>query len=121
MHIQFAELPVVDQDRAKRFYAENFGCEAVADAPMAPDGWRWIEMALPGAQTTLHFIRRAAALPDDVPAFVLVTADVPAIVESLKSRGVTILTEAHRPAWQPNRVVAEFQDSEGNRIMLGSA
>jgi hypothetical protein len=34
---------------------------------------------------------------------------------------VEILTEPHRPAWQPNRVVAEFRDSEGNRLMLGSA
>jgi hypothetical protein len=27
---------------------------------------------------------------------------------------------AHRPPWQPGRMVAEFQDGEGNRMMIGS-
>jgi predicted enzyme related to lactoylglutathione lyase len=27
MHIQFAELRVFDQDRAKSFYVEHFGCQ----------------------------------------------------------------------------------------------
>jgi predicted enzyme related to lactoylglutathione lyase len=120
MHVQFAELPVSDQNRAKRFYEENLGCEAAADAPMGPDGWRWIEMGLPGARTTLHFVRCAPGASDD-PVLVLVTEDVHATVAALRSRGVEILTEPHSPPWQPNRVVAEFRDSEGNRLMLGSA
>ena len=55
MHIQFAELPVFDQERAKRFYMEKLGCEVAADAPMGKDGWRWIELKFPGAETALHF------------------------------------------------------------------
>ena len=51
MHIQFAELPVFDQERAKRFYTEKLGCEVAADAPMGKDGWRWIELKFPGAET----------------------------------------------------------------------
>jgi predicted enzyme related to lactoylglutathione lyase len=35
MHIQFAELPAFDQERAKRFYVEKFGCAVAADAPWA--------------------------------------------------------------------------------------
>jgi predicted enzyme related to lactoylglutathione lyase len=31
MHIQFAELPVFDQERAKRFYVGHFDCRVVAD------------------------------------------------------------------------------------------
>ena len=59
MHIQFTELPVTDQDRARDFYVRHLGCTVVADTPMgAPDGWRWLELALPGAQTHLHFHRR---------------------------------------------------------------
>jgi predicted enzyme related to lactoylglutathione lyase len=121
MHVQFAELPVADQDRAKRFYAEKLGCEPAADVPMGPDGWRWIEMGLPGARTTRHFVRRGAEPSNDEPVLVLVSKDVDATVAALRSSGVEILTEPHRPAWQPNRVVAEFRDSEGNRLMLGSA
>jgi catechol 2,3-dioxygenase-like lactoylglutathione lyase family enzyme len=56
MHIQFAELPVFHQDRAKAFYIEHFGCHVTADQPMEPRGWRWIELQFPDAQTTLHFL-----------------------------------------------------------------
>jgi hypothetical protein len=34
---------------------------------------------------------------------------------------VTIVTEPHEPAWQPGKTVAEFRDSEGNRMILSSA
>lgn len=34
MHIQFAELPVFDQDRAKAFYTSHFACKVAADEKM---------------------------------------------------------------------------------------
>jgi predicted enzyme related to lactoylglutathione lyase len=55
VHIQFAELPVFDQERATAFYLDQFDCRVVAEAP-----------------------------------------------------------------WQPGPTVAEFRDSEGNRIAIGS-
>ncbi len=63
MHIQFAELPVFDQDRAIAFYVDTLGCEVAADAPMGADGWRWVEVDSPApaprctscaARTTSH-------------------------------------------------------------------
>jgi hypothetical protein len=51
MFVQFAELPVFDQDRAIRFYVDHFHCQAVADVPMNKDGWRWLELNFPGAET----------------------------------------------------------------------
>lgn len=120
MHIQFAELPVFDQDRAKRFYMEKLGCGASADAPMGADGWRWIELSFPGAETNLHFTRRSDEKPSDEPVMVLVADDVKAAVERLKAKDVAIITEPMEAPWQPGRIVAEFRDSEGNRIVLGS-
>lgn len=120
MHIQFAELPVFDQDRAKRFYADAFGCNTAADSPMGADGWRWIELGLPGGQTNLHFLRRPDGAPSDEPVLVLVVSDVADTVASLRQRGVAILTEPHEPAWDPGKIVAEFRDSEGNRMILSS-
>ncbi|MER8961432.1 hypothetical protein [Mesorhizobium sp. M0701] len=38
MHIQFAELPVFDQERAKAFYIDHLNCRVVADQPMGNDG-----------------------------------------------------------------------------------
>jgi hypothetical protein len=42
------------------------------------------------------------------------------MIQGLRSSGVEILTEPHSPAWQPGRTVAEFRDSEGNRMVIGS-
>jgi predicted enzyme related to lactoylglutathione lyase len=120
MHIQFAELRVSDQDRAKKFYVDNFGCEVAADQPMSPDGWRWVELKFPGAETSLHFLRRADEVPSAEPVMVLVDDDVEGIIEALRARGVEIVTEPQEAPWQPGRIAAEFRDSEGNRMVIGS-
>lgn len=120
MHVQFAELPARDQARATRFYVGHFGCEIAADAPMGGDGWRWVELRLPGSETTLHLVRAKSGEASDGPVLVLVDDDVTATVEGLRSKGVEILAEPHRPPWRPDRTVAEFRDSEGNRMVLCS-
>jgi predicted enzyme related to lactoylglutathione lyase len=120
MHIQFAELPVFDQDRAKAFYLDHLQCRVVADQPMGPDGWRWIELGLPGAETALHFLRRQDATPSAEPVLVLVDKDVEATVRKLKGQGVEIITEPQPAPWQPGRLMAAFRDSEGNHLMLSS-
>jgi predicted enzyme related to lactoylglutathione lyase len=121
MHIQFAELPVFDQERARKFYTENLGCKVAADAPMGKDGWRWIELKFAGAETALHFVRRNDDAPSAEPVLVLVDDDdVAATVETLRSKGVEIITEPQEAPWQPGRTVAEFRDSEGNRMVIGS-
>ena len=120
MHVQFAELPVFDQQRAVDFYLGKFGWTVAADAPMGADGWRWIELKLPGAETTLHFVRRKDDAPSDEPVLVLVDDDVEATVQALKSTGVEIVSEPQEAPWQPGRTVAEFRDSEGNRMVIGS-
>lgn len=120
MHIQFAELPVFDQERAKAFYVDHLDCRVVADQPMANDGWRWIELGFPGAGTSLHFLRRKDEAPSESPALVLLDGDIEATVRKLKSRGVEIITEPGPAPWQPGRMIAEFRDSEGNRMVIAS-
>ena len=120
MHIQFAELPVFDQDRAKTFYTQHFGCQVVADQPMGRDGWRWIELKFVNAQTNLHFLRRKNEVPSVEPVMVLVVEDVEAIMATLQSKGVEIITQPQAAPWQPDRTIGEFRDSEGNRMVVGS-
>ncbi len=120
MHVQFAELPVFDQDRAKKFYTEHLNCQVAADQPMGDGGRRWIELKFPGAETTLHFIRRGDDGPSAEPVLVLVDDDVEATIANLKSRGVEIITEPQEAPWEPGRTVAEFRDSEGNRMVISS-
>jgi len=71
MFVQFAELPVFDQDRAKRFYIDHFHCQVVADVSMSQDGWRWLELKFPGAETALHFLRRPDKTSSKDPVLVL--------------------------------------------------
>ncbi len=120
MHIQFAELPVFDQERAKKFYTEHHNCKVAADQFMGNDGWRWIELKFPEAETTVHFLRRKNDLPSAEPAMVLVDDDVEATVATLKSKGVEIITEPQEAPWEPGRTFAEFRDSEGNRMVISS-
>ena len=118
MHLQFAELPVFDQARARDFYTTHLGCTVAADAPMGEGGWRWIELAIPGAETHLHFLPR----PDDAlsadPVLVLLDDDVVATVAALRASGVTITSEPQATPWAPGGIAAEFRDSEGNRIVI---
>ncbi|MGH9398540.1 MAG: VOC family protein [Terriglobia bacterium] len=119
MHIKFAELPVFNQDRAKAFYTDHFGCHVIADQPMGPEGWRWIELQFPAADTTLHFLPRPDENPSKGPVMVLVEDRVEEIILRLRSGGVK--TGDPKPApWQPGVTIAEFWDSEGNRMVLSS-
>jgi predicted enzyme related to lactoylglutathione lyase len=118
MHIQFAELAVFDQDRAKAFYIAHFDCDVAADVPMGSNGWRWIELRFGAAETTLHFLKRKDDTLSHEPVLVLVDDDIKTRVERLRSAGVPILSEPQRTPYDPNRIAAEFRDSEGNRIVL---
>ena len=118
MHIQFAELPVFDQDRAIAFYSRHLGCQVAADAPMGQDGWRWIELRFAGARTTLHFLKRRDEAPSPQPVLVLVDEHLEATVSALKANGAEIINEPAPAPYDPSRTVASFRDSEGNCIVL---
>ena len=45
-------VTVADTDRAIDFYVNTLGFDKVVDTPMG-DGMRWVEVALPGAPTTI--------------------------------------------------------------------
>jgi predicted enzyme related to lactoylglutathione lyase len=120
LHIQFAELPVFNQERAKKFYTDHSDCQVAADQPIGKDGRRWIELKFAGAETTLHFLRRKDEMLSAEPTLVLVDNDVETTVKKLRSRCVEIIMEPQKAPWQPWRTVAEFRHSEGNRLVIGT-
>lgn len=120
MHIQFAELAVFDQDRAKAFYTQHLNCAVAADVPMSEDGWRWIELSFAGAETHLHFLRRNNDDLSADPVLVLLDDDVEGTVATLRANGVEITSEPQPAPWSLGSIAAEFRDSEGNRIVLSS-
>src|ERR1700743_2318677 len=49
-HLQFMSRPVVDQDRALKFYTNKLGFKVATDQEMGP-GRRWIELRIGKAET----------------------------------------------------------------------
>jgi catechol 2,3-dioxygenase-like lactoylglutathione lyase family enzyme len=119
--INFQSLPVTDQQRALEFYRDRLGMEVQTDAPFG-DGWRWIFMAIPGAETLLHFAQAdEISIKSGTPALCLVAEDVDAEIARLQGCGVTI---THSPAlapWNPHVRWAMFKDSEDNLILIQSS
>jgi catechol 2,3-dioxygenase-like lactoylglutathione lyase family enzyme len=85
-HIGTVVIPCRDQEAALRFFQDTFGFEVRMDAEFAP-GQRWIEVAPPGAETTIAL----APLPDDGTREIEIsfaTEDARADHATLRSQGV---------------------------------
>jgi catechol 2,3-dioxygenase-like lactoylglutathione lyase family enzyme len=79
-------IPVGDQNQALEFFLGALGFEKRLDAPFG-DGGRWVEVAPPGAATTIALV---PARPGD-PAVIQVsftTRDADADHAELRARGV---------------------------------
>jgi catechol 2,3-dioxygenase-like lactoylglutathione lyase family enzyme len=79
-------VPVADQDRALEFYAGTLGFETRIDAPFG-EGTRWLEVAPPGAATTIALVPSADAGAGGMEVS-LATADARADHERMLARGV---------------------------------
>ena len=112
-------IPVVDQDRVVEFYVDTLGFEKRADVPFG-NGYRWIEVAPPGAATTIAL---APPPPDSEPAgnretgIGLHTDDIDALHAELKAAGVDIDDEVSRMG-DPVPPLVWLRDPEGNRLMV---
>jgi catechol 2,3-dioxygenase-like lactoylglutathione lyase family enzyme len=107
-------VPVADQDRAVEFYTATLGFEVQIDAPFAP-GQRWIEVAPPGAQTSLALVPR-----DSAPAGIeisLATPNVDADHAELRTRGVDADPELIRMG-EGVPPMFTFRDPDGNRFRM---
>jgi catechol 2,3-dioxygenase-like lactoylglutathione lyase family enzyme len=81
-------IPVADQDRALAFYLEKLGFEKRMDVPYGK-GERWVEVAPPGAATTIALVRARAGDPTGIDTQVrLTTKDAEADHTALRARGV---------------------------------
>jgi catechol 2,3-dioxygenase-like lactoylglutathione lyase family enzyme len=104
-------VPVTDQDRAVEFYVGKLGFEKRRDVPFGPGG-RWIEVAPPGAETTI------ALVPAGMPAGVrLTTGDAEADLASLRAEGVDTDAELMRFGG-PAPPMFSFRDPDGNSLLV---
>jgi catechol 2,3-dioxygenase-like lactoylglutathione lyase family enzyme len=109
--VEAVALPVTDQDRAVEFYVGQLGFEKRRDVPFGP-GWRWVEVAPPGAVTTI------ALVPPGMPAGVrLATQDATADHASLRTAGVDADPDIMRMGG-PAPPMFSFRDPDGNSLLI---
>lgn len=107
-------VPVTDQDAALAFYGGKLGFEKRLDVPFG-DGNRWIEVAPPGAATTIALMPAAGHTAIGIDTHIrLTTADAAADHADLKSKGVDVDADVI-PYPMP---MFSFRDPDGNTLYL---
>ena len=90
-------VTVSDTDRAIDFYVNKLGFEKTVDVPMG-DAGRWVEVALPGAPTTIALAPppQGTAAGGSETGICLDTSDVDTDHATLKAAGVDVDDEVAR-------------------------
>jgi catechol 2,3-dioxygenase-like lactoylglutathione lyase family enzyme len=111
-------VPVSDQERALEFYVGTLGFEKRADVPFG-NGYRWIEVAPPGADTTIAIVPPPPGQPvgNMQTGIGLQTHDIDAIHADLKAAGVDVDDEVSRMG-DPVPPLLWFRDPDNNTLMV---
>ncbi len=110
-------VPVSDQDRALEFFVEKLGFEKRADIPMG-EAMRWLEVAPPGAATTIAIVPPREGEPTGVATRVAFsTDDIDADHASLKAQGVDVDEEVSRMGG-PVPPMFFFRDPDENQFFI---
>ncbi len=108
-------IPVSDQDRALDFYTGTLGFEKRMEAPL-PGGGRWIEVAPPGATTTLALVAAREGTPVGVETGIrLASPEAKADHSDLRAHGVEVGELLQWPGVPP---MFTFRDPDGNGLTV---
>ena len=116
--VRCVAVPVRDQDAALAFYVDRLGFEKRLDAPIS-DTMRWIEVAPPGAATSIALVSG-----DDSPAPGVDTGvrfavgDVEAEHRAMRVHGVAV---GELLVWEDVPPMFTFDDTDGNRFYVVAA
>jgi catechol 2,3-dioxygenase-like lactoylglutathione lyase family enzyme len=108
-------VPVPDQEKALAFYVDVLGFEKRLDAPFGPGG-RWIEVAPPGAATTIALVPAPAGDAAEM-VISLATDDADSDHATLLARGVDADAEVLRMGEYVPPMFT-FRDPDGNRFRM---
>jgi catechol 2,3-dioxygenase-like lactoylglutathione lyase family enzyme len=112
--VRTVAVSVTDQDRALEFYVDTLGFEKRMDGSFG-EGMRWIEVAPPGASTSIALVAADEERPAGVDTGIrLATADAASDYASLRARGVETGAELI-PYPVP---MFTFRDPDGNRLFV---
>ena len=110
-------IPVTDQDQALEFYVDTLGFEKRLDGPFG-EGGRWVEVAPPGAATTIALIPRGDGDPTGTEVS-FATTNAEADHARLRARGVDADADAElirMGEFVPPMFT--FRDPDGNRFRV---
>jgi catechol 2,3-dioxygenase-like lactoylglutathione lyase family enzyme len=110
-------VPVSDQDRAIEFFVQKLGFEKRSDTPFG-NGDRWVEVAPPGASTTIAIVPPREGDPVGIETRVgWTTDDADASHASMLAQGVDVDAEVMRMG-DPVPPMYFFRDPDGNKFMV---
>ena len=108
-------VPVRDQDAAIAFYVDILGFELRLDAPIS-DTMRWVEVAPPGAATSIALVAGPDSPAPGVDTGVrFAVGDVEAEHAGMLVRGVST---GELLAWEDVPPMFTFDDPDGNRYYV---
>jgi catechol 2,3-dioxygenase-like lactoylglutathione lyase family enzyme len=116
--IKIVSIPTRNQDVSLKFYTEKVGFKVATDQPFS-DRQRWIELSIPGSDTSLALFTPEGQ-EDRIGGFQPLTFwcdDVFATAKLLKSRGVELAAEPKKEVWG---TMAKFKDPDGNEFVFSS-
>jgi catechol 2,3-dioxygenase-like lactoylglutathione lyase family enzyme len=109
-------IPVTNQDRALEFFLDKLGFEKRMDVPFG-GGQRWVEVAPPGAVTTIALVRAGDGMPTGIDTGIRLTSeDAEADHADLLARGVDADPEVIRMGGVP--AMFALRDPDGNRLVI---
>lgn len=107
-------IPVTDQDRTKALF-ETLGFETRFDADLG-DGFRWLELAPPGAVTSIALVASGDQLPTGVDTGIrLLASDARAAHAELLALGLSV---GDLLDWPTAPLMFSFCDLDGNRLYV---
>ncbi len=116
-HLSTVAVPVTDQDRTKALF-EQLGFETRLDADLG-GGFRWIELAPPGAITTVALIACGDGLPIGVDTGIrFIATDARAAHAELLALGLSVNELLD---WPTAPLMFSFCDPDGNRLYVSEA
>lgn len=114
MKLEVVPIGVTDVDRAKAFYAEQFGFNADVDQPLGDK--RYVQLTPPGSACSISFgVGVTQTKPGATDGLLLVVEDIQAVYERLKANGI----ELEAPKLEPwGATHCYVSDPDGNRWTL---
>lgn len=113
--VRCVAVPVRDQDAAIGFYVDTLGFELRLDTPIS-ETMRWIEVAPPGAATSLALVTgEDNPAPGGDTGVRFAVGDVEAEHAGMRDRGVST---SDLLAWEDVPPMFTFDDPDGNRFYV---